>query len=128
MIQEGVVLGYVVFERDIEIDKAKIDAIGRLPPPTCVKGMQSFLEHTGFHWRFIKDFSKIAKPLSLLLAKDTPLSFLRSVLRLFYRFNEALITAPIIQLLDWSLPFEIMCDDSDYAVGAVLGQQRDKKP
>jgi len=110
MVQESIVLGHAV------------------PHPTCVKGVQSFLGHAGFYWRFIKDFSKTAKPLTLLLAKDTLSIFSNECLEAFYRIKEALIIAPIIQLLDWSLPFEIMCDTSDYAVGAVLGQRKDKKP
>jgi len=63
MVQEGVVLGHVISARGIEVDKAKVDVIERLPLSTSVKGVQSFLGHTGFYCRFIKDFSKIAKPL-----------------------------------------------------------------
>ena len=75
MVQEGVVLGHVVPKRGIEVDKAKIEVIEHLPPPTCVKGVRSFLEHAGFYQRSIKDFSKTPKPLSLLLTKDTPFIF-----------------------------------------------------
>jgi len=62
MIQEGIVLGHKISKRGIEIDKAKLDVIDKLPPPINVKGIQSFLGHAGFYRRFIKDFSKIAKP------------------------------------------------------------------
>jgi len=127
-VQEGVLLVHVVSQRGIEVNKAKIEVIERLPPPTCVKGVRSFLGHAGFNRRFIKDFSKIAKPLTLLLAKDTPFIFSNVCLEAFYRIKKDLIIAPIIQPPDWSLPFEIMCEASDCAVGAVLGQRRDKKP
>ena len=70
MVREGIVLGHVFSDRGIEVDKAKLEIIEKLPPPTCVKELQSCLGHVGFHRRFIKDFSKIAKPLSNLLAKD----------------------------------------------------------
>ena len=93
-----------------------------------MKGVRSFLGHVGFHGHFIKDFSKTAKPITLLLAKDTPFIFSNKCFEAFYRIKDALITAPIIQPPDWSLLFEIMCDASDYAVTEVLGQRRDKKP
>ena len=76
--------------------------------------------------RFIKDFSLIVKPLTNLLNKDVPFVFGDTCLSAFNRLKEVLVSAPIITLLDWSLPFEIMCDASDHAVGAVLGQRKDK--
>ena len=57
-------------KKAIEVDKAKLDVIDKLPPPVNVKGIRSFLGHAGFYRRFIKDFSKIAKPLSNLLNKE----------------------------------------------------------
>jgi hypothetical protein len=92
-----------------------------------VKGIRSFLGHAGFYCRFIKDFSYIARPLTHLLAKDVPFEFDDACLRSLEILKKALISAPIIQPPDWSLPFEIMCDTSDYIVGAVLGQTKDKK-
>ena len=70
MAQEGIVLGHSVSKRGIEVDRTKIEVIDSLPPPKCVKDIRSFLGHAGFYRRFIKDFSKIAKPLYRLLAKD----------------------------------------------------------
>jgi hypothetical protein len=92
-----------------------------------VKGIRSFLSHAGFYRRFIKDFSQIARPLTNLLAKDAHFEFTDECLAAFHTLKRALILVPIIQPPDWSLPFEIMCDASDYAVGAVLGQRKDKK-
>ena len=92
-----------------------------------IKGIRSFLGHAGFYRRFIKDFSQIARPLMNLLAKDAPFEFTNECLNTFHTLKKALISAPIIQSLDWSLPFEVMCDASDYDVGAVLGQTKDKK-
>ena len=127
MVREGIVLGHLVSERGIEVDKAKIEVIEKLPPPINIKGVRSFLGHAGFYRRFIKDFSQIARPLTSLLAKDKPFDFDDECLKAFEILKKALISAPIIQPPDWNLPFEIMCDASDYAVGAVLGQTKDKK-
>ncbi|XP_039684977.1 uncharacterized protein [Medicago truncatula] len=111
----------------IEVDKGKIEIIEKMLPPTSVKEIRSFLGHAGFYRRFIKDFSSITKPLTSLLLKDADFVFDDDCLQAFCRLKEALITAPIIQPPNWSLPFEIMCDASDYAVGAVLGQRKEKK-
>ena len=97
MVTKGVVLGHIVSENGIEVDKAKIEVIEKLPPPTTVKGIRSFLGHAGFYRRFIKDFSKIAKPLTNLLAKDTPFEFNDACIDAFHRLKEALITAPVLQ-------------------------------
>ena len=70
MVNQGIVLGHIISNRGIEVDKAKIDIISKLPPPTNVKTIRQFLGHAGFYRRFIKDFSKIAKPLYKLLEKD----------------------------------------------------------
>ena len=75
MVQEGIVLGHRISTRGIEVDKAKIEAIEKLPPPSSVKGIRSFLGHAGFYRRFIKDFSRIKKPLSSLLVQGTPFEF-----------------------------------------------------
>ena len=128
MVQEGVVLGHVVTSKGIEVDKAKVEVIEKLDIPTNVKGVRSFLGHAGFYRRFIKDFSKIAKPLTNLLIKDSDFVFTDDCVKSFCSLKKALISAPILQPPDWSLPFELMCDASDYAVGAVLGQRKDKKP
>ena len=75
MVKEGIVLGHRISERGIEVDKAKIETIEKLLPPSSVKGIRSFLGHVGFYKRFIKDFSKIAKPLSNLLVQGAPSEF-----------------------------------------------------
>jgi hypothetical protein len=116
-----------VFERGIEADKAKIEVIEQLPPPVNVKGIRSFLGHAGFYRRFIKDFLQIFRPLTNLLGKDAPFEFTNECLNAFHALKKALILAPIIRSPDWSLPFKNMCNASDYAVGVVLVQTKDKK-
>jgi hypothetical protein len=126
MVREGIVLGHLVFEQVIEVDRAKIEVIKQLPPLVNIREVHNFLVHAGFYRRFIKHFSHIARPLTNLLAKDVPFKFDDACLKSFEILNKALISAPIIQPPDWSLPFEIMCDASDYVVGEVLGQTKDK--
>ncbi|CAL9021123.1 unnamed protein product, partial [Prunus brigantina] len=125
---QGIVLGHAISSKGIEVDKAKIDLISSLPAPTSVKGVRSFLGHAGFYRRFIKDFSKITRPLCNLLAKDSVFNFDKDCLDAFNTLKLELTSTPIIKAPDWSLPFELMCDASNYALGAVLGQRVNKLP
>ena len=99
MVREGIVLGHLVSERGIEVDKAKIEVIEQLPPPVNIRGIRSFLGHAGFYCHFIKDFSHIARPLTNLLVKDVPFEFDDACLKSFNILKKALISAPIIQPL-----------------------------
>ena len=115
MVNEGIFLGHKISERGIEVDNAKVDAIEKMPCPKDIKGIRRFLGHVGFYRRFIKDFSKISRPLTNILHKDIPFVF-DDCLEAFEILKKALISAPVVQPPDWNLPFEIMCDASDYAV------------
>lgn len=75
MVKEGIVCGHKISKSGIEVDRSKVDVISKLPHPTTVKGIRSFLGHAGFYRRFIQDFSKIARPLTHLLEKDAPFIF-----------------------------------------------------
>ncbi|CAN6725357.1 unnamed protein product [Malus baccata var. baccata] len=128
MVKQGIVLGHIVSERGIEVYKSKIDLVRNLPSPTSVREVRSFLGHAEFYRRFIKDFSKISTPLCRLLQKDVTFDFNEECEKAFKHLKEMLTLAPIIRPPDWSIPFELMCDASDYALGAVLGQRKDKQP
>ncbi|XP_024013115.1 uncharacterized protein LOC112087331 [Eutrema salsugineum] len=127
MVQEGIMLGHKVSEAGIEVYKSKVEVMVNLEAPNTVKGIRSFLGHAGFYRRFIKDFYKIARSLTRLLCKDVEFQFDGECEEAFKRIKEALISAPIVQAPYWTLPFEVMTDASDYTVGAVLGQKKDKK-
>ncbi|KAK1694204.1 hypothetical protein QYE76_010901 [Lolium multiflorum] len=137
MVNEGIVLGHKISERGIEVDRAKVEAIEKMPYPRDVKGIRSILGHAGFYRRFIKDFSKISKPLTNLLQKDVPFVFDDDCKEAFETLKKALTTAPIVEPPDWNLPFEIMCDASDFAVVTIhtdhaairyLMEKKDAKP
>ncbi|RVW88257.1 Retrovirus-related Pol polyprotein from transposon 297 [Vitis vinifera] len=98
MVNQGIVLGHVISKKGIEVDRAKVELIVKLPPPTNVKGIRQFLGHAGFYRRS------------------------------FELLKQFLTSAPIVRAPNWELPFEVMCDSSDYAIGAVLGQREDGKP
>ena len=113
MVHKGIMLGHTISGKGIEVDKAKIDVMIQLQPPKTVRDIRSFLGHAGFYWRFIKDFSKIARPLTRLLCKETEFNFDEDCLKAFHLIKEALVSAPIVQAPNWDHPFEIMCDASD---------------
>ncbi|XP_028230832.1 uncharacterized protein LOC114411313 [Glycine soja] len=126
MVREGIVLGHKISAQGIEVDRAKIEVVEKLSPPSNVKEIRSFLGHAGFYRRFIKDFSNIARPSSNLLNKDVIFNFDDDCSAAFQTLKTKLTTAPVMIAPDWSKEFELMCDASDYAMGAVLGQRENK--
>nr|GEY07559.1 reverse transcriptase domain-containing protein [Tanacetum cinerariifolium] len=104
MVKEGIVLGHKISKQEIKVDKAKVDVITKLPHPTTLK----------------------ARPMTLLLEKDTPFIFSKECVEAFQTLKRKLTEAPILIAPDWDMPFELMCDASDFAIGAVLGQRKDK--
>nr|GEW04886.1 reverse transcriptase domain-containing protein [Tanacetum cinerariifolium] len=122
MCREGIVLGHKILKSGIEVDRAKVDVIAKLPHPTTVKGVRSFLGHAGFYRRFIQDFSKLARPMTHLLEKETPFLFSKECIDAFNTLKKKLTEALILVFPDCNLPFELMCDASDFTIGAVLGQ------
>ncbi|GJR40916.1 reverse transcriptase domain-containing protein [Tanacetum coccineum] len=105
MCREGIVLGHKISKSRIEVDRAKVDVIAKLPHPTTVK---------------------VARPMTHLLEKETPFVFSKDCIDAFQTLKKKLTEAPILVVPDWNLPFELMCDASDFAIGAVLGQRKMK--
>ncbi|GJX37499.1 reverse transcriptase domain-containing protein, partial [Tanacetum coccineum] len=100
MCREGIVLGHKISKSGIEVDRAKVDVIAKLPHPTTVKGVRSFLGHAGFYRRFIQDFSKIARPMTHLLEKETPFVFSKDCIDAFETLKKKLTEAPILVVPD----------------------------
>ena len=128
MVSQGIVLGHIISEKGIEVDKAKIDLISKLPSPTNIKTVRKFLGHAGFYRRFIMDLSKISNPLYKLLEKDAKFIWDAGCQKSFEELKAYLTIAPIVRAPNWKLPFEVMCDASDMAIGAVIGQREGGKP
>ncbi|RVW85826.1 Retrovirus-related Pol polyprotein from transposon 17.6 [Vitis vinifera] len=99
MVRQGIVPSHIISEKGIEVDKTKVELIAKLPSPTTVKGLRML-----------------------------SLSRMRDVKRVFDQLKQFLTTAPIVRAPNWKLPFEVMCDANDFAIGAVLGQREDEKP
>nr|GEZ21699.1 reverse transcriptase domain-containing protein [Tanacetum cinerariifolium] len=108
MCRESIVLGHKISKSGIEVDRAKVDVIAKLPHPTTVKGVRSFLGHAGFYRRFIQDFSKNARPMTHLFEKETPFVFSKECIKAFNTLKKKLTEAPILVVPDWNLPFELM--------------------
>ena len=127
MVTQGIVLGHIMSREGVEVDKAKVELISNLPTPKCVKDIWLFLGNAGFYRRFIRDFSAIACPLCNFLAKDVTFEWSQACETTFDKLKTMLVSPPIMRSPNWDLPFEIMCDTSDYAIGVVLRQREEKK-
>ncbi|GJS27127.1 reverse transcriptase domain-containing protein [Tanacetum coccineum] len=123
MVKEGIVLGHKISKNGIEVDKAKVDVIAKLPHPTTVKGVRSFLGHAGFYRRFIKDFSKISRPMTHLLEKNTPFIFSDECIQAFQTLKKKLLMLHLDLHATETYPCKLMCDASDFAIGGSLGWQ-----
>ncbi|RDX85322.1 Retrovirus-related Pol polyprotein, partial [Mucuna pruriens] len=111
---------YNALSRGIEVDKAKVDVITSLPNPTSVRDVRSFLRQAGFYRRFIRNFSRIALPLSRLLQKDVDVVFSKACVEAFEELKTKLTSTPILQAPNCELPFELMYDASNSTLRAVL--------
>nr|GEV71890.1 reverse transcriptase domain-containing protein [Tanacetum cinerariifolium] len=100
MVKEGIVLDHMISKNRLKVDRSKVDVIAKLPYPTTVKGVRSFLGHAGFYRRFIQDFFKIARPVTHLLEKDTPFVFSKDCIDAFETFKKKLTEASILVVPD----------------------------
>ena len=119
------VLGHVVSATGVTTDEDKISAVLKWPTPTSAKQLKSFLGLATYYKRFVKDFSKIAKPLYQLCHKNVKYSWNPEANTAFEALKEALTTAPVLAYPSEDLPFCLDTDASDHALGAVLSQTQD---
>ena len=107
MVKEDIILGHKISEKGIEVDKAKIETIEKLCPPTSVKGIKSFLGHARFYKRFIKDFPRFLNLFQIFLFRQL-LSISMKIACKHSPLKEKLISVPIVVASDLELPFELM--------------------
>ena len=110
MVPQGIVLGHIISKKGIEVDKANVELIVKLSLPTTVKGARQFIGHAEFYRRFIKDFSKFARPLCELLIKDAKFVWDDRCQWSFEEVKLFLTITPIVRAPNWKLPFEVMCN------------------
>lgn len=91
MVKKGIVLRHKIPEKGVEVDRAKVEEIEKLPTPNSIKRVRSFLGRTGFYRSFIKDFSKIANSLCKLLEKEYKFYFYYDCLKIFGELKEKLV-------------------------------------
>ena len=118
-------LGLGISHNKVKMDPVKVDGITKWPQPTKVKEIQAFLGFCNFYRRFIRDFSKIARPLFELTKKDHEWNWTEQCNKAFENLKEIFITAPMLTMPDTTKPMRLECDASDFARGAVLSQKED---
>ena len=115
-------LGHFVSKDGVEVDPAKIEAVKEWPTPKNVSDIRSFLGLAGYYRRFVKDFSKIAKPMTSLMRKDCKFVWTEKCEAAFQTLKEKLTTAPILTLPDGSGSYDVYSDASKNGLGCVLMQ------
>ena len=127
MCKSGVILGHLVSDKGIQVDPSKIEVIIHLLAPKTQREVRGFLGHAGYYRRFIEIFSKVSTPLFQLLAKDSEFTQSTACQLQFETSKEKLVQPPILRGPNWSMPFHISSDASHTAIGANLGQEKNKQ-
>lgn len=115
-------LGHVVTTEGIKPNPAKIHVIKEFPIPKSQKEIKSFLGLLGYYRKFIKDFAKLTKPLTQCLKKGKSVKLTNEYIKAFENCKDLLINDPILQFPDFSKPFVLTTDASNFAIGAILSQ------
>ena len=119
-------LGLIISEGKVEMDPIKVSGIQKWPVPNNKKELQQFLGFCNFYRRFVKDYSKIAKPMTQLTGNDT-WKWETEQQTAFDTLKETITTAPCLQIPEDEGQFRVEADTSEGAVGAVISQQIEDK-
>ncbi|CAB0043095.1 unnamed protein product [Trichogramma brassicae] len=115
-------LGHIISEKGVEPDPSKVSAVSNFPRPKNRKNIKQFLGLAGYYRRFVKDFAKIAKPLTSLLKADTPWDWTDVQEEAFREIKQISSSTPLLQYPDFNRPFFVTTDASDFAIGGILSQ------
>jgi hypothetical protein len=122
-ISEVLFLGHIINRDGLAVDPKKVAAILDWKAPKDVQGIKSFIGMAGYYRRFIEGFSKIAKPMTALLAKKVEFKWTPTCQESFEMLKQKLTIAPVLVLPDVHKPFSVYCDASYTRLGCVLMQE-----
>ena len=120
--KECLYLGHIITSNGIKPDPSKIECVANFPIPKNQKHVKSFLGLVGYYRKFIKNFAKVSKPLTKLLQKDTVFKWDNTCDNSFQTLKHSIISPPVLQYPDFTKPFIITTDASNFAIGAILSQ------
>ena len=126
-VKKETLLGFIVLEEGLSIDPKKVEVIQKVPIPLNLKQLSIFVGHVKWHGRHLKYLSDIMAPFTHLIKKDVEIVWGQAHDKAFYILKKMLIVAPIVQPLDWGLPFHIFLDASSIAIEAILMQDKVKR-
>lgn len=124
-VREVEFLGHVVSRDGLKVDPKKTQAVNDWPRPTDLTQLRGFLGLSNYFRRFIKDYSKVVRPLTMLTRKDTPtpLPWPPAAAEAFQKVKEALVSPPVLKMPDFGKPFDVITDASEFCIGAILVQE-----
>ena len=122
-LEEVAFLGHVVSREGIHVDPSKVEALRNWPRPTTVTEIRSFLGLAGYYRRFVKDFSKVAMPMTRLTRKDVKFEWTDACEQSFQKLKDILTLAPVLTLPEGTGGFSVYCDASRVGLGCVLMQR-----
>ena len=116
-------LGVVIGPNGIEMEEGKVDGVLSWPEPKNVKDVRKFLGLANYYRRFIKDFTRVARPINMLTRKDVKWQWGVEQQKAFNELKKVFTTKPVLAAPDLDKEFRVEADASNYATGGVLSMK-----